>query len=88
MKASREVRVSDQLRVKNDSGTFEIQVLQLSDLRGPASVAQTLYSESEASKQARAEATEQRRAMPRIDALHEGKISKRERRQFNRLRGR
>ena len=88
VKASREVRVGDRLKAKNDSGTFEIEVLQLSDVRGPANVAQTLYSESETSKHARAEAAAQRRAMPWVDALHEGKISKRERRQFNRLRAR
>jgi ribosome-associated heat shock protein Hsp15 len=57
-------------------------------MRGPAAVAQTLYLETEESKQARLQSAEERKAMPRIDALHEGKISKRDRRQFNRLRGR
>jgi ribosome-associated heat shock protein Hsp15 len=88
VKASREVRVGDRLTVRNDSGTFEIEILGLSDLRGPAALAQTLYLETETSKQARLELAEQRRMTPRIDALHEGKLSKRDRRQFNRLRGR
>jgi len=35
VKASREVRVGDQLRVKNDSGEFELQILLLSEMRGP-----------------------------------------------------
>jgi ribosome-associated heat shock protein Hsp15 len=87
-KPSREVRAGDRLNDKNESGTFEIQVLGLSEMRGPASVAQTLYVESQASKLARAEAAEQRRSMPRIDVLHERKISKRDRRRFNELRGR
>jgi ribosome-associated heat shock protein Hsp15 len=86
-KPSREIKPGDRLRVKNDSGTFDIEVLALSEMRGPASVAQTLYVESDQSKQARAEAMEQRRAMPRIDVLQDGKISKRDRRRFNWVRG-
>ncbi len=88
VKASREVRAGDRLQVKNDSGTYELEVLLLSDIRGPAVIAQTLYSETEASKQARLLAAEERKSMPRIEALREGKISKRDRRQFNWLRGR
>ena len=34
------------LRVTNDGGDFEMEVLLLSDVRGPASIAQTLYRES------------------------------------------
>jgi ribosomal 50S subunit-recycling heat shock protein len=48
-KASREVRVGDLLRVKNDSGDFQVEVLLVSQMRGPAAVAQTLYRETEAS---------------------------------------
>lgn len=87
IKPSRDIKAGDRLRVKNDSGTFDIEVLGLSEMRGPAAVAQTLYLENEESKRARAEAVEQRRAMPRIDVLHEGKISKRDRRRFNWMRG-
>src|SRR6478735_771512 len=46
-KASREVRVGDLLHVKNDAGDFQLEVLLLSEIRGPAAVAQTLYVESE-----------------------------------------
>src|SRR6185295_19052545 len=45
-KAAREVRVGDLLRVKNDSGEFQLEVLLLSEIRGPAVVAQTLYRET------------------------------------------
>ncbi|HEX4750440.1 MAG TPA: RNA-binding S4 domain-containing protein [Bryobacteraceae bacterium] len=88
VKASREVHAGDKLRIKNDSGTFAIEVLGLSEMRGPASVAQTLYAESDASKQERAEAAQQRKAMPFIEALQDGKLSKRERRRFDWVRGR
>ena len=49
-KASREVQTGDMLRVKNDGGDFQVEVLLLSELRGPAAVAQTLYRETEASR--------------------------------------
>ena len=59
-KASRAVRPGDALRIVRGEEIFEIVVRALSDVRGPASVAQTLYEESEASKQARAQARAQR----------------------------
>lgn len=54
-KASRSVRTGDALRIVRGDEVFEIEVRALSDQRGPASVAQTLYAESEASKARRAE---------------------------------
>ena len=88
VKPSREVRVGDFLQVKNDSGEFQIEVLGLSEMRGPAPVAQTLYRETEASREARLKVAEQRKAMPRYETSTEGKPSKRDRRQIDRLRGR
>ena len=61
-KASRGVRVGDALRVVRGEDVFEVEVLGLSDERGPAPVAQALYRETEASAQARAEALLARRA--------------------------
>lgn len=87
-KASREVRTGDQLQVKNDSGDFQVEVLALSEMRGPAAVARALYRESEASAALRLKAAEERKAMPQIEALREGKPSKRDRRKIGRLRGR
>jgi ribosome-associated heat shock protein Hsp15 len=59
-KASRGVRVGDALRIARGEELFEVVVLALSDTRGPASTAQTLYEESEASRQARAQVRAQR----------------------------
>ena len=50
-KPSRAVRVGDALRIERGEEAFEIEVMGLSDSRGPASVARLLYSESEASRQ-------------------------------------
>jgi ribosome-associated heat shock protein Hsp15 len=88
VKPSREVRVGDLLRVKNESGEFQVEVLGLSELRGPAAVARTLYRETEASLELRMKLAEERKVMPRVEALREGKPSKRDRRKIDRLRGR
>jgi len=88
VKPSREVRVGDLLRVKNDSGEFQIEVLLLSEMRGPAPVAQTLYRETEASRELRLKLAEERKAMPRYETSTEGRPSKRDRREIARLRGR
>ena len=87
-KAAREVRAGDRLQVKNDSGDFEVEVLMLSEMRGPAPVAQTLYRETEASRELRLKAVEERKAMPHFEGFRKGKPSKRDRREVDRLRGR
>ena len=88
VKASREVRVGDLLQVKNDSGVFQIEVLIPSEMRGPAAVAQTLYRETEASREFRLKLAEERKTMPEFDAWREGKPSKRDRREIDRFKGR
>jgi ribosome-associated heat shock protein Hsp15 len=86
-KASRDVRVSDRLRVKNDGGEFEVDVLALSAMRGPASAAQGLYRETDASKEARAKAADERKLMPEWEKAT-GRPSKKDRRDINKARGR
>jgi ribosome-associated heat shock protein Hsp15 len=89
VKAARDVRVGEILRVKNAGGEFEIEVLALSDTRGSAAIAQTLYRETEASKEARRLLAEQRKLMPSVEAFwEEGRPTKRDRRQIDHLRGR
>jgi ribosome-associated heat shock protein Hsp15 len=85
-KASREVRVGDLLQVKNDGGEFQVEVVLLSEIRGPAMIAQTPYRETEASRELRLKLAEERKAMPHYEALREGKPSKRDRRKLDRLR--
>ena len=87
-KAAREVRVGDRLQVKNDGGDFQVEVLALSEMRGPAAVAQTLYQETKASRELRLKLAEERKALPHIESLREGKPSKRDRREVERFRGR
>ena len=88
VKPSREIKVGDFLQITNGSGEFQVEVLALSEMRGPASVAQTLYRETDQSREARRKAAEERKAMPVFEVLHEGRPSKRDRRQLIRVRGR
>ncbi|MFZ0747463.1 MAG: RNA-binding S4 domain-containing protein [Terracidiphilus sp.] len=85
-KPAREVRVGDKLQVRNEGGEFLIEVLQLSEMRGPAAVAQTLYRETDASKAARAKAAEERKAMQEFAPLPERRPSKRDRRRIIQFR--
>jgi ribosome-associated heat shock protein Hsp15 len=87
-KPAREVHVGDMLRIKNDSGDFTVEVLGLSEMRGPAAIAQTLYMETFESKVLRQKMAEERKTLPFFEALPEGKPSKRDRRRLDRLRGR
>ncbi len=87
-KAARDVKIGDLLQIKNEGGDFQVKVLLLSDVRGPAAVAQTLYRETEASQELRRKAAEERRVMMQFEILPEGRPSKHDRRKLNRLRGR
>ena len=87
-RAAREVRVGDMLRITTEGGEFEVQVRGLSDIRGPASEAQKLYQETEASKDARARAAAERRAAREFEILPAGRPSKRDRRRIIQFRGR
>ncbi len=87
-KAAREVRTGDLLQVRNEGGDFVIEVLTLSEIRGPAAAAQGLYRETDESKAARAKVAEERKAMFAAEAAPASRPSKRDRREINRFRGR
>ena len=76
------------MRVSNDGGDFQIVVLLLSEVRGPAPVAQTLYRETEESRELRQKVAAERRAMREFEVLPAGRPSKRDRRHIIQFRGR
>ena len=78
----------DRLQIENDAGRFEIDVLGVSHIRGPASVAQTLYRETEASRELRQKIAAERKAMKQFEELPAGRLSKRDRRRIIQFRGR
>ncbi len=86
-KPAREVRVRDMLQVRNEGGEFEIEVVGLSEMRGPAAIAQTLYRETEASREARMKAAAERKAMQQYAPVPERRPSKRDRRRIIQFRG-
>jgi ribosome-associated heat shock protein Hsp15 len=87
-KPARDVKAGDALTVTNDSGTYTVDVLALSEVRGPAAVAQTLYAETQASVAARKKEEEVRKTMSWFDTQAAGRPSKRDRRDINQFRGR
>jgi ribosome-associated heat shock protein Hsp15 len=87
-KAAREVRIGDMLQLTNGGGDFQVEVLRLSEVRGPASVAQTLYRETEASRELRTKVAAERKAMKQFEELPAGRPSKRDRRKIIQFRGR
>lgn len=87
-KPAREVRVGDLLEIRNDGGDFQVEVLLLSEMRGPAVVAQTLYRETEASRELRMKLAEERKNNPHFEDTRQHKPSKRDRREMSRFRGR
>ena len=87
-KPAREVRPGDMLRVTNEGGDFHVEVLLLGEVRGPASVAQTMYRETEESQDLRKKAAAERKAAMQYETLPAGRPSKRDRRRIIQFRGR
>lgn len=87
-KPAREVRIGDMLQVTTLGGDFQVEVLLLSEVRGPASIAQTLYRETEASRELRLKAAAEHKAMKQFEQLPAGRPSKRDRRKIIQFRGR
>lgn len=84
VKPARNVKVGDDLRVENESGVYVLRVVGLSDKRGPASVAQGLYEETEASRVAREQAAQERRYYQEPADSIRGRPTKRDRRLLDR----
>lgn len=85
-KAARDVHVGDRLKITNDTGEFQVEVLIVSDVRGPAMVAQTMYRESDESRAARQKAAEERKAAHLFEPIPHTKPSKRDRRKIIQFR--
>jgi ribosome-associated heat shock protein Hsp15 len=87
VKPAREVRAGDMLTVETAGGKYEVEVTGLSEVRGSAAVAQTLYRETEESKVARQKEAEQRRLNRAFTPAPPTRPSKRDRRRIIRFRG-
>lgn len=87
VKAAREVRAGDHLHITTAGGDFGVDVLALSEVRGPASVAQTLYRETAESREARAKIAAERKVLAEWEVLPASKPNKRDRRTLSKYRG-
>ncbi|CAN5656843.1 RNA-binding S4 domain-containing protein [soil metagenome] len=86
-KASREVRLGDQLRVKSEAGEFIVEVLVPGQVRGSAAVAQTMYKETPESRETRLKVAEEQKALAKLGMVDLGRPSKKGRRDIQKWKG-
>jgi ribosome-associated heat shock protein Hsp15 len=87
VKPAHAVRAGDAVSLRREGVVREIAVTALSDRRGPATVAATLYRETEASVAAREQALLLRKAADAVQPRFPGRPTKRERRKLGDLLG-
>jgi ribosome-associated heat shock protein Hsp15 len=87
-KPAKQIKVGDELRIRLNQFTHVVLVRGLSDRRGPASIARTLYEETEASRLERERLAEQRRLAPTPSYEEGGRPTKRDRRDMSRVKRR
>ena len=87
VKPAKEVRVGDEVEIAIDSVVWHIAVLGICDVRGPASVAQTLYAESESGRAKRLAEQERRRMFREPSPELHGRPTKRDRRIIDKFSG-
>src|SRR5438445_6249993 len=84
IKPARNVKIGDRLEIDNGATSWEVLVRVLSDVRGPATQAQTLYEETAHSVAKRENEAEQRRLFREPGTTLKGRPTKRDRRQLER----
>ena len=85
-KPARPVKVGEMLDVETEGGKFTIEIMGLAELRGPASVAHSLYRETDESRELRLKAAAERKAMMSYMPAPVSRPSKRDRRRIIQFR--
>lgn len=85
-KPAKELKPGDELLIHIGQSEWTVRVAQLSDKRGPATVARTLYTEDDASRLRREEQSALRRFAAEPAQDRHGRPTKRERRELDRWR--
>ncbi|MBI3284022.1 MAG: RNA-binding S4 domain-containing protein [Burkholderiales bacterium] len=86
VKPARSVKLGDLIAIQQEQQAWQVRVLRILDVRGPASVAQTMYEETADSAAQRAQAAEQRKYFREPGATLRGRPTKRDRRQIDSTR--
>ncbi|HTH74372.1 MAG TPA: RNA-binding S4 domain-containing protein [Trinickia sp.] len=87
VKPAKDVRVGDLVVIEIERVVWEIRVLGVCDVRGPAAVAQTLYAETADSQAKRTAEAERRRTYREPAAALQGRPTKRDRRVIDKFSG-
>lgn len=87
VKAAKAVRVGDRLNLQLGDDEWIVNVAGLSDRRGPAEIARTLYAEDSVARDRRLAAIEKRRSRFEPEPIAGGRPEKKQRRDLQRLRG-
>ncbi|AOK28822.1 MULTISPECIES: RNA-binding S4 domain-containing protein [Burkholderia] len=85
VKPAKEVRIGDRVDVTIESVVWQVDVLGVCDVRGPASVAQSLYAETDAGREKRLAELDRRRHFREPAAELHGRPTKRDRRIIDKL---
>jgi ribosome-associated heat shock protein Hsp15 len=85
-KPGRSLNIGDELRIQRAEDEYTITIVDLTARRGPATVARTLYEESEESRTQREKLAEERRLNHIQNSSTEGRPDKRQRRRLIRFR--
>jgi ribosome-associated heat shock protein Hsp15 len=85
-KPGRSLSIGDELKIQRGLDEYTINVVELSVRRGPASVAQTLYAETEDSIARREKLVEERKLEYQKNATRERRPDKRQRRRLVRFK--
>lgn len=86
VKPSKEISVGQLLTIRQGWDEKIIEVVALSERRGPAPVAEALYQETSDSREAREKAAEQRKILKGLDSSPETRPNKKQRRQIHRFK--
>ncbi|MBI2404493.1 MAG: hypothetical protein HYW06_00495 [Gemmatimonadetes bacterium] len=87
-KRARVIGLGDEVRVRKGPYEFHVVVRALSEQRGPATTARTLYEETPASQAGRALLKLRLKSQPQIAYTGKGRPTKKDRRAIERLTGR
>jgi ribosome-associated heat shock protein Hsp15 len=87
VKPAKDVRVGDLVEIEIDRTVWEVRVVGVCDVRGPAAVAQTLYAETPESQVKRAAVAERRKTHHEPAAGLHGRPTKRDRRVIDKFSG-